>query len=68
MQAIMLRLCGSCFSKKKPDDYVIATGETHSVREFVNLAFNHAGIEIEWRGSRSDEKGFVKSSPPASSL
>lgn len=45
----------------KPDDYVIATGETHSVREFVNLAFNHAGIEIEWRGSGADEKGFVKS-------
>jgi len=48
--------------QEKPDDYVIATGETHSVREFVNLAFNHAGIELEWRGSRSDEKGFVKSS------
>jgi GDPmannose 4,6-dehydratase len=44
-----------------PDDYVIATGETHSVREFVNLAFYHAGIELEWRGSGSDEKGFVKS-------
>ena len=48
--------------QEEPDDYVIATGETHSVREFVNLAFNHAGIELEWRGSRSDEKGFVKSS------
>ena len=44
-----------------PDDYVIATGETHSVREFVNLAFYHAGLELEWRGSGSDEKGFVKS-------
>ena len=45
----------------KPDDYVIATGETHSVKEFVNLAFDHAGIEIEWKGSGADEKGFVKS-------
>jgi len=45
----------------EPDDYVIATGETHSVREFVNLAFSHAGIEIEWRGNGSDEKGVVKS-------
>jgi len=44
-----------------PEDYVIATGETHSVKEFLNLAFNHAGIEIEWRGSGADEKGFVKS-------
>ena len=45
----------------EPDDYVIATGETHSVREFVNLAFAHAGVEIEWRGRGADEKGFVKS-------
>jgi GDP-mannose 4,6-dehydratase len=45
----------------EPDDYVIATGETHSVREFVNLAFQHAGIEIEWRGSGPTEKGLVKS-------
>jgi len=36
----------------KPDDYVIATGETHSVREFVEFAFSHAGIEIEWKGKR----------------
>jgi GDPmannose 4,6-dehydratase len=45
----------------EPDDYVIATGETHSVREFVDLAFHHAGIEIEWKGNGVDEKGFVKS-------
>jgi len=45
----------------KPDDYVIATGETHSVREFVNLAFSHAGIELEWVGSGPNEKGIVKS-------
>jgi GDPmannose 4,6-dehydratase len=45
----------------EPDDYVIATGETHSVREFANLAFQHAGIELEWRGSRSDEKGIISS-------
>ena len=44
-----------------PDDYVISTGETHSVREFVNLAFNHAGIELEWKGSGVSEKGVVKS-------
>lgn len=43
-----------------PDNYVLATGETHSVREFVELAFQEIGIDIEWKGPRgtSDEKGF----------
>jgi GDPmannose 4,6-dehydratase len=45
----------------KPDDYVIATGETHSVREFINLAFTHAGIELEWKGNSVGEKGIVRS-------
>lgn len=40
-----------------PDDYVIATGVQHSVREFATLAFHHAGIELEWRGEGVDEKG-----------
>ena len=39
------------------DDYVLATGETHSVREFVELAFSHAGIEIVWSGNGVDEVG-----------
>ena len=46
LQEIMLRQCGLCFSKRKPDDYVIATGETHSVEEFVELAFKAVGITI----------------------
>ncbi len=41
-----------------PDDYVLATGETHSVREFVELAFREVGREIEWRGEGVEEKGF----------
>jgi GDPmannose 4,6-dehydratase len=41
-----------------PDDYVLATGETHSVREFVERAFAHVGRRIEWRGSGRDEKGL----------
>jgi len=45
----------------KPDDYVIATGETHSVREFVELAFSHVGIEIEWKGKGISEQGVVSS-------
>lgn len=45
-----------------PDDYVIATGVQHSVREFVEWSFKHVGIEIEWRGKGLDEQGFDKSS------
>jgi len=44
-----------------PDDYVIATGEAHSVKEFVDLAFSEVGIAIDWRGSGIDEKGIVSS-------
>ncbi|MDT8716156.1 GDP-mannose 4,6-dehydratase [Clostridium sp. 19966] len=44
----------------KPDDYVIATGETHKVREFVELAFKHAGIELEWQGEGVNEKAINK--------
>ncbi len=41
----------------EPDDFVIATGEMHSVREFVELAFGEVGIEIQWRGEGVDEVG-----------
>lgn len=40
------------------DDFVIATGETHSVKEFVELAFGHAGIQLVWEGEGVDEKGI----------
>jgi GDPmannose 4,6-dehydratase len=42
----------------KPDDYVLATGETHTVREFVELAFAEIGRHIEWRGKGVEEKGI----------
>ncbi len=42
----------------EPDDYVIATGVQHTVREFTTLAFHHAGIELEWKGEGMDEKGY----------
>lgn len=41
-----------------PDDYVLATGERHSVREFVAMAFGHAGMTIEWSGTGLQEKGI----------
>ncbi|MDD7343223.1 MAG: GDP-mannose 4,6-dehydratase [Bacteroidales bacterium] len=43
-----------------PEDFVIATGEQHSVREFCTLAFHYVGIELEWRGEGADEKGVDK--------
>ncbi len=45
----------------EPDDYVLATGETHSVREFCERTFENVGIEIEWVGEGIDEKGMIKS-------
>ncbi len=45
----------------KPEDYVVATGVQHSVREFTDLAFKHAGIELEFQGEGLDEVGVVKS-------
>lgn len=42
----------------KPDDYVLATGETHPVREFVELAFNLVDIKIKWKGQGINEKGI----------
>ena len=44
----------------KPEDFVIATGVQHSVREFAALAFRYAGIELEWQGEGIDEKGIDK--------
>jgi GDPmannose 4,6-dehydratase len=44
----------------EPDDYVLATGETHTVREFVELAFGHVGVEIVWKGKDVEEKGYDK--------
>ena len=45
---------------EKPENFVIATGEQHSVREFCQLAFHYVGIELEWQGEGADEKGIDK--------
>ena len=42
----------------KPDDYVLATNETHTVREFVDAAFKELGITIRWEGKGIEEKGY----------
>ena len=44
--------------QKQPEDYVIATGVQHTVREFATLAFQYTGIELRWEGEGADEKGI----------
>lgn len=46
--------------QEKPEDFVIATGVQHSVREFATLAFHYNGIELDWQGEGIDEKGIDK--------
>ncbi len=46
--------------QNEPDDYVIATGVQHTVREFTTRVFAHDGIELEWQGTGLDEKGYDK--------
>ena len=45
----------------KPDDYVVGTGESHSVKELVEKAFEYVGVEIEWKGNGKEEEGIIKS-------
>ena len=49
----------------RPEDFVIATGVQHSVREFTQLAFRHAGIELEFKGKGIKEEGIIKSIDPS---
>ena len=51
--------------QEKPEDFVIATGVQHSVREFTQLAFKHAGIELKFESEGINEKGIVVSGPDA---
>jgi GDPmannose 4,6-dehydratase len=48
--------------KDKPEDYVLGMGESHSVREFVELAFRYVGIELVWEGKETRERGIAKNS------
>jgi len=45
----------------KAEDFVLATGHTHSVREFVELAFSNIGFKLSWKGKEKDEKGIIES-------
>ena len=48
---------------EKPEDFVIATGKQHSVREFAQLAFHHVGIELKWEGKAENEQGICVEGP-----
>ena len=45
---------------EKPEDFVLATGETHSVREFVDVVFKELGMELDWKGKGPGEQGISK--------
>lgn len=53
-----VRMMWMMLQQEKPDDYVVATGEMHTVREFIEKSFAHVGRVIEWRGKGVDEEGF----------
>lgn len=55
-----VRMMWMILQADEPEDWVIATGKTTTVRDFVKMSFNHVGIELEFKGSGVDEKGFVK--------
>ena len=57
-----VRMMWMILQSKKSEDWVIATGKTTKVRDFIKLAFNYIGVEIEFKGTGVEEKGFVKSS------
>jgi GDPmannose 4,6-dehydratase len=55
-----VRMMWMMLQQDKPEDYVVATGETHTVRKFAELAFKHTGVELEWEGEGVNEKGIDK--------
>jgi GDPmannose 4,6-dehydratase len=61
MQWLMLQ-------QEEPDDFVIATGEQYSVREFVEIAAQELGLTLEWRGSGEQEQGIATTAPDSSSI
>jgi len=56
-----VRMMWMLLQHEEAQDWVIATGKTTSVRDFVKMAFNEVGVELEFKGSGAEEKGFVKS-------
>ena len=57
-----VRMMWMILQSETAEDWVIATGKTTKVRDFIKMAFNYIGVEIEFKGKGVNEKGFVKSS------
>ena len=55
-----VKLMWMILQQERPDDYVAATGEAHSVREFIEAAFSFVGISLAWKGDGVDEIGYDK--------
>jgi GDPmannose 4,6-dehydratase len=55
-----VRMMWMMLQREEPDDFVVATNEAHSVRDFVNASFQHVGVEIEWEGEGVNEVGKDK--------
>ena len=58
MQKITLKVCGFMMQQKIAKDFVLATGEAHSVREFIEIAFAEINEKILWRGKGDSEVGY----------
>lgn len=56
-----IRMMWMILQADQPEDWVIATGKTTAVRDFVRMCFNHIGVELEFKGADAQEKGYVKS-------
>jgi GDPmannose 4,6-dehydratase len=56
-----IRMMWMILQADEAEDWVIATGKTTSVRDFIRMAFHHVGIELEFKGEGSNEKGYIKS-------
>mgnify|MGYP001357177664 CR=1 FL=1 len=56
-----VRMMWMILQADEPEDWVIATGKTSSVRDFINIAFNYVGIKLEYRGKGLNEKGYIAS-------
>ena len=58
MLKIMLKLCGRCLIKKKPDDFVISTNKQYTIKKFVNIVCEKLKIKIKWKGKGIKEKAY----------
>ena len=55
-QEIIVMQCGKCFKKKKPTDYVISTGKTYSVKQFIDEATKYLNFKTRWTGKGVNQK------------